>query len=216
MSSAVRNSVRRALSMSLVLLGVLAMAPALAQAGVGAGTTVSFPNDVTVGQTGLDGFITLTNLNSDNETPLTNSVCNFGDIAPPCGDVIPGGGGILPERGITLVPSCGLLAGGACQTTDPGVFAITNAVGRATGNTLSCINRAFTIFEYSPGRLRLTPTDGGRVLLPGAGATCIIDFDIAVLKTPTIDQKPSTPGCRRPRRPTIASTWVRAIPHPMR
>ncbi len=145
MFSVAMGSIRRVLSVSLVLLGVLAMAPALAQAGVGAGTTVSFPNDVAVGQTGLDGFITLTNLNSDDETLLTNSVCNFGDIAPPCGDVIPGGGGIAAERGITLVPSCGLLAGGSCQTTDPGVFAITNAVGRAVGNTLSCINRAFTI-----------------------------------------------------------------------
>ena len=66
MSSVSGSRVRRALSMCLVLLGVLAMTPALAQAAVSAQTTFEFPSDLAVGQTGRDAVLTLTNGNSQD------------------------------------------------------------------------------------------------------------------------------------------------------
>src|SRR6476660_394421 len=100
-----KHSVRRGLAALVALLGVLALAPAAAQAGAGAGTIPNFPGLVTVGQTGVPATVTLENRNDGVNAGDTNSVCNAGDVSPPCSS---------PENGITLVPSCKVLAGGQC------------------------------------------------------------------------------------------------------
>ena len=57
-----------------------------------------------------------------------------------------------------------------------------------TGFSTSIVNAGF-------GTVRFTPEPvGAHVTLPGFGSDCVIDFTFDVLKSPTGDQDPSTPG----------------------
>lgn len=168
-------------------LAVLAVAvtPAVAQAGAGAGTSIVFPSLVTVGDTNQPASLTLINLNTGGDSALTNSVCNASDPSPPCGGV-----------GIRLVPTCKLISIGQCQPAgaDPGVFAVS---ATATGRTgTACAGLVFNSQASGDafGAVIFAPQGGAHVVLPGFGATCVIDFTFAVLKSPTGDQNPSAPG----------------------
>ena len=166
----------------------LALLPAAAVAGVGAGTAVTFPSDVTVGGTGYSASITLENRNTAQNAAATNSVCNAPDASAGCAG---------PDSGILLVPACMQVASGACVSAgaDPGVFQVSpSGTGRAgtacagTGFSTSIVNAGF-------GTVRFTPEPvGAHVTLPGFGSDCVIDFTFDVLKSPTGDQDPSTPG----------------------
>ena len=88
-------------------------------------TTITFPTDVKVGQSGLGGSITLRNQNNGFNAGDANLVCNPGDAVATC---------LSSDTGIVLTPSCGALAGDTCAPSgaDPGVFAIApTATGRA-------------------------------------------------------------------------------------
>jgi hypothetical protein len=157
-----------------------------AEAGLGASATPTFPTTVTVGNTGLAASIQLQNLNTPPNTSST--VCNVGDPLPcPVGDL-----------GITLIPSCGQLgAFSACSVGDPGVLQVSATALGAPGT--ACAGMTFTVTMIDPafGRLRFAPPPGTHVQLsaPGSpGAICRIDFTFDVLKSPTIDQDPATPG----------------------
>jgi len=181
---------RRARSPSLAVLGVLAFAPAHAQAAPIAGASMTLPSTVTVGQTGVPAAILLQNFNSPPNSVDTNSVCNAGDASPPCSPV---------EQGIVLVPACKQLVGGACAPAgaDPGVVQISSTgVGRV-GADPSCAGVIFDTAVSDPASetVRFTPRPGGaRVTLSGIGATCVIDFTFSVLKSPAGDQNPGVPG----------------------
>ncbi len=171
----------------LVSLGCLALMPGTALAGVGAQSTPTFPALVSVGTAGVTASIQVANFNSAAEAGATNTVCNFGDASPcPAGD-----------PGITLIPSCGLLGSfSSCAMAgqDPGVFQISTTAAGAPGT--SCAGMVFNITVIDPafGKVRFTPTGGVHVILPGVGSVCRINFTFDVLKVPTIDQDPATPG----------------------
>ncbi|MEY2523762.1 MAG: hypothetical protein QOJ66_2327, partial [Ilumatobacteraceae bacterium] len=158
----------------------------LAEAGLGAAATPTFPTTVTVGNTGLAASIQLRN---DNTPPNTSStVCNVGDGLP-----CPAG-----ELGITLIPSCGQLGlfsectiGGA----DPGVFKVSATAVGALGTECAGMPFAVTLIDPAFGRLRFAPQPPGtHVQLLGPGSVCRIEFTFDVLKAPTVDQDPATPG----------------------
>ena len=193
MSRAMCGPARRGLSVSLALLGVLALAPAIAQAGVGASATPTFPDTVTVGQTGVPASITLQRFNSSPNVGDTNRVCNVGDTNP-CD----------PAGGIVLVPTCKSLIAGVCVAAgaDPDVFKISStAIGTADGDPATvdtCVGLNFTteVLPDAFGTVRFTPAGGQHVTLPTNGSTCEISFTFDVLKSPTGDQNPGKPGAQ--------------------
>jgi hypothetical protein len=204
MSSVIGSSVRRGLTASMMLLGLLVLAPAAAQAGAGVGMAITFPTVVTVGDSGVPASITLQNLNDGPNVGDTNSVCNAGEASPPCDS---------PEQGIVLVPSCKQIAAGQCTAAgaDPGVFQ-TSPTGTGRLGT-SCGGMTFTITIIDPafGRLRFTPQPAGaHVTLPGNGSTCIIDFSVDVIKSPAGDQNPALPGNQTGQAATHTQ-WVGAF-----
>jgi hypothetical protein len=185
-------------------LSVMALAPAAAHAGAGVGAAVNFPTQVTVGQTGVAATLTLQNLNDGGNVGDTNTVCNAGEASPPCDS---------PERGITLVPSCKQIAAGQCNPAgaDPGVF-IVSSTGTGRVGT-AC---AGTVFDITPlndafGTVNLASRPAGsHVTLPGTGSTCVIDFTFNVMKSPTTDQDPATPG-NQTAQATTHTQWVGAF-----
>jgi hypothetical protein len=188
LSGVTRGPIRRGLAASLALLGVLAFAPAIAQAGVIASAGPTFPSTVTVGQTGLAASVTLENRNTPPDDVDTNTVCNAGEASPPCA---------LPERGIVLTPTCKQVASGQCTAAgaDPGVFALSaTGIGR-TGTSCPAMVFNIAIVDTTFGTVRFTPQPvGAHVTLPGFGSSCVIDFTFDVLKSPTGDQNPAVPG----------------------
>ncbi len=176
------------LLLGLLVFGLLALVPSIAQAGVFAGGGITFPTTATVGDKGLPASIAMTNNNTPSNAGDTNTVCNGGDPSPPCGS---------PERGITLVPSCKQVAGGLCTAAgaDPGVFSVSptasGRVGTACGGMVfsaAVVDSAFGTVSFTP---QPVPT---HVTLPAAGASCVIDFTFDVVKAPTGDADPVTPG----------------------
>ena len=96
-ASGLTRTLRYSVAIVAIPLLIAFVGSGVAEAGLGAAATPTFPTTVTVGNTGLAASIQLRN---DNTTPNTAStVCNVGDALPcPVG-----------ELGITLIPSCGLL-----------------------------------------------------------------------------------------------------------
>jgi hypothetical protein len=179
----------RAGLIGLATLGCLALAPAIAQAGVSASSVPNFPSTVTVGDVGKPATITLKNQNDMAQAGLTNRVCNNGDPAPCAG---------AAETGIILTPSCKELSTSGCTAAgaDPGVFRL-SATGKGTaiaGNTCAGVNFTIAVVDATFGTVRFSPPAGTNVSLPGGnGASCEIGFTFDVLKSP-VDQDPSTPG----------------------
>ncbi|MFK7917608.1 MAG: LPXTG cell wall anchor domain-containing protein [Ilumatobacter sp.] len=190
---------RIVVSALVALTGAVVFTPGVAMAGVGAGATPTFPQDLAIGGVRVgevySASIEMTNFNTSPDTASLNTVCNFGDTAPPC---TPSTSTALQEDpGINLVLSCGVLGNDSiCATAgiDAGVFQLEGAaVGRAG---TECDGTAFSVSTTDPtlGTLRFEPTDGSNVTLVGQLATCVIDFDYRVLRVPSIDSDPSTAG----------------------
>lgn len=171
----------------------------VAEAGIGAGASPSFPQDPAISGVRVGGTysatISMRNFNSNPDEAAVNTVCNFSDTAPPC---TPSTSSALQEDpGINLMLSCGLLGndsicapGGA----DPGVFQITSAATGVAGT--ACAGTVFTITSTDAGfgTLRFEPNDGSNVLLNGLLAECVIGFNYEVLRVPTIDSDATRPG----------------------
>jgi len=187
LAGVIRGPVRRSLAVRLMVLGLLALAPANAQAGVIASAGPTFPTTVTVGQTGLAASVTLENRNTNPNAGNTNTICNAGEASPPCA---------APERGIVLTPTCKVLASGQCTAAgaDPGVFVLSaTGVGQVGTSCPGVFN--INIIDPAFGTVRFTPQPvGSHVTLPGFGSSCVINFTFDVLKSPTGDQDPSVPG----------------------
>lgn len=189
---------RRVLVAGLATIGVLTLAPTIAQASVIAAAGPDFPSSVTVGQT-YDASLTVFNLNQGGEIGLTNQLCNVGEPAP-CGGAA--------ERGLQLAPTCGVLTSSACATGDPGVFQL-SPTGTGQPGGVPGTSCAGMVFDITPivgdpfASVRFTPqVAGNHVILPGRSsptapaAFCQIAFRFTVLKSPSIDQDPgaSSPG----------------------
>ncbi len=188
---------RRALIVMSALMGcsMFIASTDVANAGIGASSTPSFPSVVQVGQAGYGAFILVTNQNSvdppgsgtpRDDTGQPNIVCNASTVVPCSG-----------EPGITLTPSCGLLAAGAvCAVagSDPRVLKV-SSTGKGSADS-SCPDMLFNIEEISAttGQLRFTPIGGQSVVLPSLGKSCKITFTFDVLKMPTIDQNANAAG----------------------
>jgi hypothetical protein len=185
-SSGLARRLRGGVALLAVPLLVAFVGNGRAEAGLGAAATPTFPTTVVVGNTGLAASIQLRN---DNTAPNTSStVCNVGDALPcPVG-----------ELGITLIPSCGqlgLFSECAIGGADPGVFQVSNTALGAAGTACAGMPFAVTLIDPAFGRLRFAPQPPGtHVQLPAPGAICRIDFTFDVLKAPTVDQDPATPG----------------------
>jgi hypothetical protein len=180
------RTVRGAAAVIVILLSFLFMGSGVAEAGLGAGAAPSFPSNVVAGSTGLSASIKLEN---DNTAPDTSStVCNAGDALPcPAND-----------PGITLIPSCGRLgtfSECALAGADPGVFQVS---GTATGQAgTACAGMSFDVkvINSTFGQLGFAPQPAGtHVVLPTPGSFCQINFTFDVLRVPTVDQDPATPG----------------------
>jgi hypothetical protein len=182
---------RRVLVAGLATIGVLTLAPAIAQGAVLAASGPDFPTPVEVGRAQpYDASLTLFNLNLGGEAGLTNQLCNVGDLAP-CGGV--------NEQGLQLVPTCAVLTASACTTAEPGVYQLSpTGVGSVATGGATCVGIIFDIIPIAGdpfGTVRFTPRGGAHVILPG-GATCLIAFTFTVIKSPVHDQAPSasSPG----------------------
>jgi hypothetical protein len=175
----------RGAAATLAALICVALAPTVAEAGVGASAVPTFPADVTVGNAGVAASIELRNTDTDANAGDTNTVCNFGDGAPcPAGDL-----------GITLIPSCSSLgAFSSCTGAEPGVFRISDGATGVAGT--ACAGMAFNVSLVDPanGQVRFTPQGGAHVSLPGAGSVCRIGFTLTVLRAPAADHNAGVPG----------------------
>jgi hypothetical protein len=153
------------------LLGLLAccvflIAPASsAWASVGFSVTPNIPANgaaVSVGQTGVQSNITLTN--ASNGAQANDSLT-------------------VSSGSIQLVASCGTAPpNGACPSSDfdPGVFQLSST---ASGQS-ACAGTTFTIVNTNAaeGLYQFNPSS---TVTLGPSATCTISFTVSVLKTPT-------------------------------
>jgi hypothetical protein len=164
------------------VLGVIISAAFFPSAGAqtnGArlGIGPDIPTTTTVGAKDVPLYISLTNLSDPADGTIT-----------------------IPQNGITFTPACGSLPNGAvppCPTPDPGVFAVTaTGTGRAGTN---CAGATYSIVQDSAATGEVT-FNGPAITLAASNATtlvggsCVIDFSVNVLKAPTIDADPATPG----------------------
>jgi hypothetical protein len=154
-------------------LTILLIAAGSASAAVGISASLSMPSPVQVGQTGLPGSITVRNTNTSPNHAESNVITQ-----------------------LRLAPSCGTspTVGNVCSQPDPGVISI-NAVATGRAGT-ACAGRTFSVSAPDAnGVVTFTPVGGPVVLAaPGGASECTIDFTFSVLKLPTIDAAPGTPG----------------------
>jgi hypothetical protein len=161
----------------LVASAVIAVAPS-ASASVGFGLIPTFPTNVAVGQAGLPASIQIVNTSTSTES-TGNVTINAINLVPACASVAFVGSGDCPVG-----------------SADPGVFAL-SPMGVGEAGT-ACTGQTFTITIIDPatGQYTFTPT-GGLVVLssPGtASSACVIDFTFNVLKVPSKDSAPASPG----------------------
>lgn len=179
---------RCTVALAALSLGVVFVGSGIAEAGLGAGATPTFPAVVTVGATGVPAAIQVEN---DNTPPNTaNTVCNFGDAFPcPVGD-----------PGITLIPSCaqlGVFSACAPSGADPGVFQVSSTGVGEAGTACAGMTFAVSVIDQVFEQLRFTPQPpGAHVVLPNTDSRCQINFTFDVLKSPIFDQNPNLPGAQ--------------------
>src|SRR5580704_5471630 len=141
-------------------------------AGVGGSVVPDYPASVTAGQTGLAATLTITNSSTAGNASDNIAVTN-----------------------ISHTPSCGSSDNSTCTGSDidTGVFTVHNGVGAAG---TACAGTTFTAgTPDSSGKVIFTPSSPvvlGPASGPIAGAQCIIDFTVDVLKVPTKDANPTT------------------------
>jgi len=99
---------------------------------------------------------------------------------------------------VTLVPSCGslnVISPGNCPagSYDPGVFQLSTTAIGAAGTECAGIPFTVTVSDAAQGKYTFVPASA--VILGAAtGFVCDINFTYDVLKTPTKDAEPNTPG----------------------
>jgi len=175
MISRTRRRLLLAVVAALTVGGVLVGGASPALAGILLGVAPTFPAAITVGDVGQPASL---HIRYDPTVPDTGKQFTLDTI--------------------TLVPSCGSLSvtfPGNCPagSYDPGVFQLSTTGVGAAGTTCAGIPFTITVSDAAQGKYTFVPASA--VILGAAtGFTCDINFTFNVLKTPTIDADPSTPG----------------------
>jgi len=156
--------------------GTLIVVAGPASAGVllSAGPS-SFPNPSVVGQTGLPAVVQVTNSSTspDNVGPL---VINTLTLVPSCSNFNQGCSGGIADPGVYKLSPTGIGEPGTACAGQTFAINLTNA---ATGEV--------SFVPSSPATpISLTPS--------GTNSVCRIDFTVDVLKIPSADANPGTPG----------------------
>ena len=101
---------------------------------------------------------------------------------------------------ITYHPSCADF-NLACTAPEPGVFTLSPTATGAAGT--GCAGVAFSVAPDGSGRYTLAPP--APIVLP-TGGTCTINFTFDVLRVPTTDAQPATPGVQTVRSAIVMGT----------
>ena len=139
-----------------------------ASALVATSATVTVPQSVSVGQSGLEGSFTATNINSAPDGFSSNTVLAF-----------------------QMAPSCAVAPGtfDVCAEGDPGVFDLAATATGAAGTV--CAGENFTVSAPDAGGRVLFAPSSTVVLGPPGGTSgddrCTVDFTFSVVDQPTID-----------------------------
>src|SRR6266581_2992783 len=135
-------------AMAGLVVALLGVSPALA--GVGVAVVPDLPRTVGVGQTGLNGTLTITNANTSGEDEDSNIVSS-----------------------ILFIPSCGArdawpgCPGGA---EDPGAFAIDSLARGRAGTACAGAEFTVTVSDKATGEVTFEPPEGFITLGPAAGS----------------------------------------------
>ena len=166
--------VRRVGLLAAAAAALVPVAPAHAVPAVS--SSLSVPASVKVGESGRPGTLTITNANTGTDSAASNTVTQL-RMAPSCG---------------TSPPSLDVCTGAAA---DPGVFGLSSTATGAPGT--ACAGTVFSVsVPDSNGVVTLT-TAAPVVLGPPSGSDsdqCTMNFTFRVLKQPTKDSSPGSPG----------------------
>lgn len=163
----------------LLLAGLMAPAPASAQSmEIALAVAPLFPATMTVGR-------------ADDAQLRISSVAAGGTLA-------------IELTAITLNPACGSLALD-CPLPDPGTIAISPT---AVGSSGACAGRLFTVVgPDATGRSAFVPSSPVVLDPPGQPASsCVLGFTFTVLRMPTIDALPSSPGTQTAHVATVTGS----------
>jgi len=156
---------------------------ATAAAAVSVVITPTFPAAVSVGDQGVATSLQLRNV-SDGANASDSLRVDSIFFTPSCG-----------QQGLGFTCPAG--------SEDPGVFQPSAfAVGRA-GTACAGISFSITLVDAPTGRYVLSPSTQ---LVLGPQAVCTIDFTVNVLKVPTKDAAPATPGVQTAMIATVTAT----------
>ncbi len=165
-------------------VALLGVVPA-ANAAVGFTVNPNFPSSVNAGQTDQPGSLSFTN---DSSAPH--------DAAP------------VNITSITMTPSCGDF-GDPCATPDPDVVSIDTPATGAGGSGCAGISFTAAITHVPTGRYTFTPN---AMFTLDLNETCTIPFTFDVLKVPTVDAAPISPGIQTNANATVSGQG--AVPFP--
>ena len=101
---------------------------------------------------------------------------------------------------ITYHPSCASVDL-ACSAPEAGVFSLLAVAVGAPGT--ACADRVFTVAADGQGRYTFTANPP---IVLATGATCVINFSFTVLRVPTTDSQPVTPGIQTTRSAIVSGT----------
>jgi hypothetical protein len=101
---------------------------------------------------------------------------------------------------ITYHPSCADF-NLACSAPENGVFTLSPTATGVAGT--ACAGQTFTATADGVGRYTLTP---GTPVVLNTGANCTINFTFNVLRVPTTDAQPATPGVQTVRSVIVTGT----------
>ncbi|PZR68193.1 MAG: hypothetical protein DLM66_09715, partial [Candidatus Dormiibacter spiritus] len=183
---------------ALTVGGVLIGGASTALAGVGLLVVPTFNSGLAVGDRGQPGYLHIVY----TSTPPDQAALFHLDT-------------------ITLVPSCGSLNPsfpGNCPlgALDPGVFGL-SATGIGAPGT-ACAGIPFTIILSDPTQGKYTFVPASSVVLGPStnltASTCDINFTYDVLKKPTLDADPNTPGTQTLQIGFVNGTTIGLTPKP--
>lgn len=165
-----------------------------AWAGVGFSMVPTVPQNVAVGDTGVQSSLIITNASANG----------------------PGESGYEGDNmlitSISFVPSCGSTASGEdcpANALDPGVLVPSPLSGTGAAGT-ACAGRTFTFTLIDPGQGKYSVTIDGALALvlgPTSGSLavrqCIINYTASVVKMPASDSEPGSPGVQTGQKAAV-------------
>ncbi len=173
-----RRTIRTVAALALLTTVLVLKSTPPASAGVQFAAVPTFPATVTVGDAFAAG-LRIQNISTPPDTGTT-VVVNDITLVPSCGTTAPSGPGDCPAANV-----------------DPDVFSL-SATGTGEAGS-ACGGVTFTITEIDTvqGKYRLAPPAATTITLQPPGLpldTCVINFTATVLKRPTQDSAPASPG----------------------